>query len=83
MYSSTHSTHGFAHRKSKSTKLDKPLAPTTPAYSRCCCCCCCCCAQQERAMPNDIRCFMVVDLASGNPCLECKMEQTDQRNVRA
>lgn len=32
-------------------------------------------------MSDDIRCFMVVDLNSGDACLEYKTEKTDRRNV--
>ena len=32
-------------------------------------------------MSDDIRCFMVVDINSGDACLEYKTEKTDRRNV--
>jgi hypothetical protein len=34
-------------------------------------------------MSDDIRCFMVVDLQSGDVCLDYKTEKTDRRNVSA
>lgn len=32
-------------------------------------------------MSDDIRCFMVVDLASGDVLLDYKTEKSDRRNV--